>query len=381
MTLVAGSAPSSNLDGVVATQSTICLLSAEDNRLAYRGYDVAELAEKATYEETAFLLLAGRLPTRVELRAFVGELRGSQKVPRAALKLLAGAPKAADPVAVLRTAVSALGLEPEPTKPAESNGLNIAPAALALVAQLPTLVAALHRVRHGERPLTPRRSLGVAANFLYMLHGSVPTAEATRSFDAALTLRADNELNPSTFAARIAAATRADVHGCITAALAALAGPLHGGHSLAVYRLLEDIGTPDRVSSVVEARLAQSKSFPGFGHPVYRGEDPRTAPMRRAAEAAANATGRRERFALACAVEERVRIMTQRYANVDFYLAPLYWALEIPPELFTPVFAVARISGWVAHVLEQYGQEGLIRPRAAYLGPTQMEYRPLRRRG
>ena len=373
MPLPAGPLSPPQLDGVVAAQSSICLLSAEDNRLAYRGYDVAELAERATFEETAYLLLAGRLPKRDELAGFVASLRARRKLPRSVLRLLRDAPAGADPMALLRTAVSALGLEP--AGPDDVPG--VPPVALDLVAQMPTLVAAIHRSRRGEKPVTPRRGLGGAANFLYMLAAQKPDRELARAFDVALSLRADNELNPSTFAARVAAATRADVHGCITAALAALAGPLHGGHALAVYRLLEEIGTADRVAQVVAARLATGTSFPGFGHPVYRGEDPRTGPMRRAADAAGGGGAWPE---LAHAVEARAHAATGKYANVDFYLAPLYRAAGIPAELFTPVFAVARIPGWLAHVLEQQAQEGLIRPRAAYVGPTRQEYVSIRRR-
>jgi citrate synthase len=385
MTLAAGSVPPPQLDGVVAAQSSICLLSADDNRLAYRGYDVVELAERGTFEETAYLLLAGRLPRREELVRFGASLRARRKLPRSVFRLLKDAPPGADPMAILRTAVSALGLEP--AGPDDVPG--IPPAALDLVAQMPTLVAAIARSRSGAKPVTPRRGLGAAANFLYMLRGEEPGKDLARAFDVALSLRADNELNPSTFAARVAAATKADVHGCITAALAALAGPLHGGHALAVYRLLEEIGSADRVAPVVDARLARGKSFPGFGHPVYRGEDPRTAAMRRAAEAAvaddagaapAGSAASRSWLELAQAVETRARAATGKFANVDFYLAPLYHAAGIPPGLFTPVFAVARIPGWLAHVLEQQAQEGLIRPRAAYVGPARQEYVSIRRR-
>jgi citrate synthase len=378
MTHAAGPAaiPTPQLDGIVATQSSICLLSAEDNRLAYRGYDVAELAEKASYEETAYLLLAGRLPKREELASFVQELRTRSKLPRRAQRLLRDGGPGADPMTLLRTVVSALALEPA----LPATGSDIPVAALDLMAQMPTLVGALYRSGRGEKPVTPRRSLGIAANLLYLLRGEKADRGLAHSVEVGLSLRADNELNPSTFAARVAAATRADLHGCITAALAALAGPLHGGHALAVYRLLEEIGTPDRVVPVVDARLGSGKAFPGFGHPVYRGEDPRTAPMRRAAEAAADAGADRTWFDLAQALEARVRAATGQYANVDFYLAPLYRAAGIPPELFAAVFAVARIPGWLAHVLEQHGQEGLIRPRAAYVGPMRQEYVPLRRR-
>jgi len=374
MPLAAGSAPPPQLDGVVAAQSSICLLSPEDNRLAYRGYDVVELAERGSFEETAFLLLAGRLPRRDELGGFVASLRGRRKLPRSVLRLVRDAPAGAEPMALLRTAVSALGLEP--TGPDDVPG--IPPAALDLVAQMPTVVAVIYRTWRGEKPITPRRGLGTAANFLYMLRGEEPDKALARAFEVALSLRAENELNPSTCPARVAAATQADVHGCITAALAALAGPLHGGHALAVYRLLQEIGTADRLGLMVDARVAAGKAFPGFGHPVYRGEDPRTAAMRRAAEAAAAASP--EWLDLARAAEARARTATGQFANVDFYLAPLYHAAGIPPEFFTPVFAVGRIPGWLAHVLEQRAQEGLIRPRAAYVGPTRQEYVSLRRR-
>ena len=370
--LPAGAPPevARRLDGAIAADSSICLLSAADNRLAYRGYDVAELARRATYEETAFLLVQGRLPDRAALREFTRQLRAAQRLPREVVTFFRRVPPGSDSMAVLRTAVSGLGLVCRDTPPLA--------AATALIAQLPPLVAAMHRVGQGERPLAPKRGLGLAAGFLYLMHGREPEPEMVRAFDAALTLRADNEFNPSTFAARVAAATGADVHGCVTAALAALAGPQHGGHSLGAFRLLEEIRTVDRVEAVVAERLAGS-GVPAFGHPVYR-EDPRTPPMREASAAACEVARCGEWFGLARAVEERVRAVTGKFPNVDFYLAPLFKALEIPPELFTPVFAVGRISGWAAHILEQYGQPGLIRPRAAYVGPEHEEFRPLARR-
>ena len=359
------------LDGTIAADSSICLLSATDNRLAYRGYDVADLARRASYEETAFLLLQGRLPDRSALREFTRQLRGAQRLPREIVTLIRRSAPGGDPMAVLRTAVSALGACPHEASPHADT--------TALVAQMPPLVAAIHRARLGERPLTPKRGLGLAAGFLYLMHGREAEPELVRAFDAALTLRADNELNPSTFAARVAAATKADVHACVTAALAALAGPQHGGHSLGAYRLLEEIGTPKRVEEVVAERLA-GEGVPAFGHPVYR-EDPRTPPMREAAAAACEVARCGEWFGLARAVEERVRSVTGKYPNVDFYLAPLFRALNIPPELFTPMFAVGRISGWAAHILEQFDEPGLIRPRAQYVGPEREEFRPLARRG
>lgn len=358
------------LDGAIAAESSICLLSASDNRLAYWGYDVADLARRGTYEETAFLLLQGRLPDRAALREFTRQLRGAQRLPGDVVTLVRRIAPGGDPMVVLRTAVSALGVPAHEASPHAD--------ATTLVAQLPPLVAAIHRIRRGERPLAPKRGLGVAAGFLYLLHGREAVPELVRAFDAALTLRADNELNPSTFAARVAAATKADVHACVTAALATLAGPQHGGHSLGAYRLLEEIRTPGRVDHVVAERLGAG-GVPAFGHPVYR-EDPRTAPMREAAATACEVARCGDWFGLARAVEERVRSVTGKYPNVDFYLAPLYHALGIPPELFSPVFAVGRISGWAAHILEQYEQPGLIRPRAAYVGAEHEEFRPLARR-
>lgn len=368
----AGAPPeiASRLDGAIAADSSICLMSPADNRLAYRGYDVADLARRGSYEETAFLLLQGRLPDRAALREFTRQLRGAQRLPRDIVTLIRRAAPGGDAMAVLRTAVSALGVAPREASSYAD--------ATALVAQLPLLVAAIHRVRAGERPLVPKRGLGLAAGFLYLMHGREVEPELVRAFDAALTLRADNELNPSTFAARVAAATKADVHACVTAALAALAGPQHSGHSVGAYRLLEEIKSPNRVEQIVADRLAQG-GIPAFGHPVYR-EDPRTPPMREAAAAACEVARCGDWFGLARAVEERVRSVTGKYPNVDFYLAPLYHALGIPPELFTPVFAVGRISGWAAHILEQYQQPGLIRPRAAYVGAEYEEFRPLARR-
>jgi citrate synthase len=358
------------LDGAIAADSSICFMSPAENRLAYRGYDVADLARRASYEETAFLLIQGSLPDRAALREFTRQLRGAQRVPREIVTLIRRAAPEGDPMAVLRTAVSGLGVPAHEATPLAD--------ATALVAQMPALVAAIHRVRLGERPLSPRRGLGLAAGFLYLLHGRESEPELVRAFDAALTLRADNELNPSTFAARVAAATKADMHGCVTAALAALAGPQHGGHSLGAYRLLEEIGTLNRVEQVLAERLA-GDGVPAFGHPVYR-EDPRTPPMREAAAAACEVARCGDWFGLARAVEERVRSVTGKYPNVDFYLAPLFHALNIPPALFTPVFAVGRIAGWTAHILEQYSVPGLIRPRAQYVGPEHEEFRPLARR-
>jgi citrate synthase len=251
---------------------------------------------------------------------------------------------------------------------------------LRLLACTPTIVAAQHRLRTGQKPIVPRKSLGFAANFLTMVTGTTPGRESERALDAALILRADNELNPSTFAARIAASTGADVFGAVIAAGCALAGPRHGWHTRNVMAALDEIAAPERVPDWVRQHLAQQKRIPGFGHVVYQGEDPRTKVLRGLAEAECQRAGHWALFRTARELELTVQRETGQHAIVDFYLAPLYRALGLPTDLFTAVFAVSRMSGWVAHVLEQYGDEKMLRPRAEYVGPVDLEYRSLRKR-
>jgi citrate synthase len=249
-----------------------------------------------------------------------------------------------------------------------------------LIGLTPTIVAAWHRLRSGERPVTPRKSLSFAANFLAMVTGSVPEPSAERAFDCALILRADNELNPSTFAARVTAATGADVFGSVLAGLSALAGPRHGWHPRNVLAALEEIGSPEQVAGWVRERLAQKKKVPGFGHVVYRGEDPRSGLLRGFAGEECQRAGLWSLFRTAHELEQVMVRETGQHPIVDFYLAPLYRAVGIPADLFTATFAVSRMCGWVAHILEQYGDERLLRPRAEYVGPVDLEYRSLRRR-
>lgn len=378
MTTPLSHGPSRGLDDVVALQSAVSCLSAEDGRLAYRGYDVRELAEKSTFEETAFLLLVGHLPTAAELRRFTADLRAQQKLSPAALRALKSAPAGADPMAVFRSALGTLALEhgtalPPSPEAAMAQGRR-------LIAVAPTLVAAFHRLRSGQKPVLPRKSLSFAANFLAMLTGQPADREAARAFDAALILRAENELNPSTFAARVVASTGADVFAAILGAASALGGPRHGGHTRNVMRALEEIGSPDGVSQWLRDRRGRQARIPGFGHVVYQGEDPRTALLRGLAERACERAGLWTLFRTARELERGMERETGQHAIVDFYLAPLYRALGIPVDLFTAVFAVSRMPGWVAHVLEQYGDEKLLRPRAAYIGPLGLTYRPIRSR-
>jgi citrate synthase len=281
-------------------------------------------------------------------------------------------------MSALRSALAAAAMEtPVAVPPSREAALT---QGMRLLSQTPTIVAGWHRVRSGLRPLLPKKSLSYAGNFLAMLLGTEPDAGAARSFDVALILRADNELNPSTFAARVTAATGADVFGCILAALSALAGPRHGWHARRVMAVLEELREPESVEGWVRSRKESGGKIAGFGHQVYRGEDPRTAQLRLLARERCALAGLDALFDTAAALEEAVQRELGQYPIVDFYLAPLYRALGIPTDLFTAVFAVSRMSGWIAHVLEQYGDDKLIRPRAEYVGPLDLSYVPLRRR-
>lgn len=359
-------------------RSSVCRLSAEDGRLAYRGYDVRELGERSTYEETACLLIRGKLPSAGELRSFSRELATRRKLSPGMVRTLRSLAAAADPMSALRAVLAVLAVEePVPVPPSHEPAME---QGLRLVAVTPTAVAAFHRLRSGQRPLLPRKSRGTAENFLAMLTGADPAESSVRAFDTALILRADNELNPSTFAARVTASTGADVNGAVLAALSALAGPRHGWHTRNVMAALEEIAVPEQVGEWVRARLARQAKLPGFGHVVYRGEDPRTGLLRGLAEAECRRAGLWPLFRTAQELEQVALRETGQHAIVDYYLAPLYRALGIPTDLFTCVFAVSRMCGWVAHVLEQYGDDKLIRPRADYIGPVDLPYQPIRKR-
>jgi citrate synthase len=370
--------PVRGLDNVIALQSSVCQLDAADGRLTYRGYDVRELGEQATFEETAFLLVRGHLPSGAELRLFAAELKRQQKLSPAVVRTLKGAPAGADAMSALRAALAVLALEhPVKLPPGHEDALA---QGFRLIGVTPTIVAAWHRLRSGQRPVLPKRSLGFAANFLQMLTGEPAAEEAVRALETAMVVRADNELNPSTFAARVTASTGADVFAGVLAAVSALAGPRHGWHTRNVMFALEEIGGPEAVEAWVRDRIAQKKKLPGFGHVVYQGEDPRTGLLRALAEAECQRTGHWALFRTARELELIAHRDTGQHAIVDFYLAPIYRSIGIPTDLFTAVFAVSRMSGWVAHILEQYGDDRLLRPRAEYIGPVGLEYRPIRRR-
>ncbi len=372
---------SKGLEGVVATTSSICYIDGEQGVLAYRGIDIHELADNSTFEEVCHLLWFGKLPTRAELRDLRDRLAEERKLDASIIHRLHLAPKHALPMDVLRTMVSALSFY-YPEEKYNDRDANIHKA-IRLTSQIAMLVAAYDRIRKGKEVVEPDRSLSHAANFLLMLNGERPSATAERALDIALILHADHELNASTFAARVTAATLSDMHSAITSAIGALKGPLHGGANEAVFRILEAISNSgaDPVE-YVKGMLAQKKKIPGFGHRVYHTEDPRATHLRTMSRDLGNSSGEPKWFEYSRKIEEFVKADKKLNANVDFYSASTYHTLGIDVDLFTPVFAVSRISGWTAHVIEQLEDNRLIRPRAEYMGPAYPnKYVPLDKRG
>jgi citrate synthase len=355
------------LAGVVAANSGICWIDGDAGVLAYRGIDIHELAERSTFEETTYLLWFGRLPNAAELKEFSRRLTEARVIDPKIYDLLRSFPKTATPMEVLRTAVSALSFY-DPDESDNQHDANVSKS-FRLTAQIAMLVAAYDRLRKGKTVVEPDASLSHAGNFLWMLNGEKPTATATATFDLALILHADHELNASTFAARVIAATLSDIHSAITGAIGALKGPLHGGANEAVMRMLFAIDQEgaDPVEYVANL-LAQKKKISGFGHRVYHTEDPRATHLRKMSEELGESSNPKW-FRMSRAIEKYILAEKKLNANVDFYSASTYTTLGIDLDLFTPIFAVSRISGWAAHVIEQLDDNRLIRPRAEYIGP------------
>jgi citrate synthase len=356
------------LEGIVATNSGICYIDGDRGVLAYRGIDIHELAGHSTFEETCYLLWFGRLPKRAELKELALQLARERHLDPALVQFLREAPKSALPMDVLRTAVSALSFYDADDK-RNDHDANVRKA-IRLTSQIAMTVAAYDRIRKGKAVIEADESLSHAANFLLQLNGVKPSATAERALDIALILHADHELNASTFAARVTAATLSDMHSAITSAIGALKGPLHGGANEAVFRILSAIdrekGDP---VEYVRNMLAQKKKIPGFGHRVYHTEDPRATHLRVMSRDLGQSSGQAKWYEMSEKIEKFVKAEKKLNANVDFYSASTYHTLGIDEDLFTPVFAVSRISGWTAHVIEQLDDNRLIRPRAEYMGP------------
>jgi citrate synthase len=365
--------PKAGLEDVVAGESAICYLDGARGVLAYQGIDIHDLAHAergASFEEVCFLLWHGRLPGRAELGDLQTQLAAARRLPEALVRAMRSLP-AVDGMDALRTLVS-IAHHHDPDANDRGSAAQYRKA-VRLTGQIGSLVATWGRLSAGGGPIDPDPALGHAANFLYMLTGQRPSALAARAFDVSLVLHADHELNASTFAARVAAATLTDIHSAIVAAIGTLKGPLHGGANADVMRMLLDIGRDaggDRAEAYVRAKIARKEKIAGFGHRVYRTEDPRATHLRRFSKALGEKTGQPQWFEMSQRIEALVRGEKQLYPNVDFYSASMFYAMGIPIDLYTPIFAVSRISGWTAHVLEQYANNRLIRPRTEYIGPA-----------
>jgi citrate synthase len=367
------------LEGVIATQSDICFIDGEAGILAYHGYDIHTLAENATFEEVIFLLWNGRLPKRSELDYLKKNLVQYRPIPQPIVDFLGTVPNAT-PMDVLRTAVSMLGLH-DPLVKDMSAEANLAKAHR-LMAQTATIVTTYDRLRKGEPIVEGDPGLGLAANFLYTLTGKKPDEVMERAFDVALTLHADHELNASTFAGRVTAATLSDIYSAVTSAIGALKGPLHGGANEDVVRLLLEAGDSTRALQTVRDRLGMKVKIPGFGHRVYRTLDPRAIHLKQLSEEVGRRTGHVALYEISRDIETTIKELKGLNANVDFYSASTYYSLGIPVDLFTPIFAVSRMAGWTAHILEQYRNNRLIRPRADYIGEeVGRAWTPLEQRG
>ena len=355
------------LEDVVAAESSICYIDGARGILSYCGIDIHELAQMSSFEEVCFLLREGRLPVRAELEATREAIGRARTVPPQTLELVGRLAARCPPMDALRTAVSALS-ETDPDAREMTPAANRRKA-VRLTGQIATVVAAFHRLRQGKAFVPPDPGRTHADDFLRMLDGETARSSAVRAFDIALVLHADHELNASTFAARVTAATLSDMHSAITSAIGTLKGPLHGGANEAVLRMLSEIGSLDRVDEEIRARLYRKERIMGFGHRVYTTEDPRATHLRAMSRAVAESSGDTRLYEMSRRIEQIVNEEKGLNANVDFYSASLYSMLGLPPDLFTPIFAISRISGWTAHVLEQYARNRLIRPRAEYTGP------------
>jgi citrate synthase len=374
----AASAAAAGLRGVVAAQSKIGDVDGEKGVLIYQGYDIHDLATNSTFEEIVFLLWNSRLPKKEELDAFESQLRASYEVPGEVITMMKTFPKNADPMDVLRTTVSSLDFYDKDGHGTDPETATIT--AIKLTAQIPTLVAAWENIRNGKEPVAPKKDLNIATNFLYMMKGEMPGDDEAHIFDVCLILHADHELNASTFTTRVVAGTLADVYGAVTAGIAALAGPLHGGANTNVMKMLIEIGDLDKVDSWLDEALISKRKIMGIGHAVYKTEDPRATWLRKYSQHMGEKKGEMKWFEMSQKIEKLMHEKKGMFPNVDFYSASTYYLMGIPLDQYTPIFAISRISGWTGHILEQYSHNKLIRPRAEYIGARDQKYVPINER-
>ena len=369
------------LEGVVAAETAISDIDGQKGVLSYVGYDIHDLAPNGTFEETIYLLHHLELPTGSQLDELKEQLGREREPNDFAMRLMPHLAEHSAPMSMLRTAVSASSAkDPDGWDTSEEANYR---KAIRLCAVLPTMVAYYDRLRKGEDLVRPDPNLSQAANFLYMLKGDKPDEDSSRIFDICLTLHADHTMNASTFAARVCAATLSDIHSAVTAAIAALKGPLHGGANEQVMRMIKEIkqqGGKEKARDYTITKLRNKEKVMGFGHRVYRTEDPRATHLRKMAEELAGKTGDPSNYEISLEIEKAVMDEKGIYPNVDFFAASVYGYLQIPTDLFTPVFACSRVSGWTAHVREQYADNRLIRPDHAYVGPEPREWKSLTQR-
>jgi citrate synthase len=371
----ASAAPKGGLEGIIAGRSALCEINGDTGKLLYGGYDIADLAEHSTFEETCWLLWNGQLPTPRELDALRRDISANLE-PRATVwDIAADAPESANPMDLLRTQVSLLGMSDPDT---DNNGEEANRSkAMRLVAQTGTLVATSERIRSAREPIDPVPEASLAWNFLHLLHGTAPDPADVRAFDVCLILHAEHGMNASTFAARVTAATLSDMHSAVVSAIGALKGPLHGGANERVMELLRELPGVDQVRSSIDEMLAAKRRIMGFGHRVYRTEDPRATILRDYSRELGERTGESRWYELTRAVEDAVRATKGLYPNVDLYSASVYTSLGIPQRLFTPIFAMSRMAGWTANIMEQHRDNRLIRPDSDYVGPPPRDYLPI----
>ncbi|MEI8134694.1 MAG: citrate/2-methylcitrate synthase [bacterium] len=373
----ASSPSKAGLEDIIAGQSNICFLDGKNGILAYYGYDIHDLV-KGNFEETAYLLFYGKLPNSAQLAEFSAKLSASRELPKVIKDRLASYPKNVHPMAVIRTVVSELSYYDQTTED-NTREANINKG-IRLMAQIPLVIAAYDAHRNGRALPAPNPSLSHAASFLQQLLGSEQDAEVVKMFDSALTLHADHEFNASTFTCRVIASTLSDVYSAVTGAIGALKGPLHGGANEQVMRMLLRINDPARTKEWVIDALARKEKIMGFGHRVYRTEDPRATHLRKFSEAMGKRRGELQWFQMSRDIEQLILAEKKLYANVDFYSASTYYLMGIPLDLYTPIFAMSRVTGWVAHALEQYANNRIIRPAADYTGPVGQTWVPTEQR-
>jgi citrate synthase len=374
----AATSASAGLRGVVAAQSSIGDVNGEEGKLIYQGYDIHDLATNSNFEEVVFLLWNSRMPNQAELDEINSKIRANYAVPTELIAAMKTFPKDADPMDVLRTAVSMLDFYDADAHDTTRDGAMSS--CIKLTAQMPTIVAAWENIRTEKDIVEPKVDLNIAKNFLYMLSGKMPSADEARMMDICLILHADHELNASTFTTRVIAGTLADVYGAVTGGIAALSGPLHGGANTNVMKMLLKIGSIENVEPWLDNALETKQKVMGIGHAVYKVEDPRATWLRKFSKELGEKRGETKWFEMSEKLEKLMFEKKGMYPNVDFYSASTYYMMNIPLDQYTPIFAISRISGWTGHILEQYSNNKLIRPRAEYIGARDLKYSPISER-